>query len=217
VLHGTEDATISATLGRDLFAALPEPKTLVIAAGAGHIQSLWIRDPKGHYPYRERVLAALNRVTGNPYPSFEPLELLPPFVPAPGIRLLQGAGGGFSHQGEQYHALDFAMPEGTPVRAMRAGQVLQVIQHHTEGGPSDQFATRANLILVEHSDGTLAEYVHLAPRSARVSVGQKVRRGQELGLSGNTGFTTEPHLHVRIYTSLGSVPLVFESPTLQKD
>jgi len=92
-------------------------------------------------------------------------------------------------------AVDFDMPEGTPVVAARAGQVVEVQTGFTEGGPDPQLAERANLVRVLHDDGSLATYAHLAPRAVAVSVGQSVQVGQVLGYSGNTGYSSGPHLH----------------------
>lgn len=214
VLHGTEDESISPGLGRSLFNRLPEPRHWLPAAGAGHVQSLWMQDPHGKYPYRDRLLLHLNAAIGllprQKLRDLEPLELSLPFEKSRTYDVLQGPGGRFSHQGEQFYAVDFAMPEGTPVLAMRSGRVVQVIDKNTRGGPSSEMAVHSNLIRIEHADGTIAEYLHLAPHSARVREGERVARGAPIALSGSTGFVTEPHLHVRVYTPLGSVRLVFE-------
>jgi murein DD-endopeptidase MepM/ murein hydrolase activator NlpD len=52
---------------------------------------------------------------------------------------------------------------------------------------------------VLHSDGTTGEYFHLARGSVQVRRGEHVARGQRLALSGNTGFSTAPHLHFGVY------------------
>ncbi|MGN6104983.1 MAG: M23 family metallopeptidase, partial [Kofleriaceae bacterium] len=60
---------------------------------------------------------------------------------------------------------------------------------------------RTNFVLVLHDDGTLGEYMHLAPASVSVKPGQRVERGQRLALSGNTGFSSTPHLHFQVMTA----------------
>ena len=55
-----------------------------------------------------------------------------------------------------------------------------------------------NNVIMEIGDGLYAFYAHLQPGSLRVKVGDKVRRGQVLGLLGNSGNSSEPHLHFHI-------------------
>lgn len=55
-----------------------------------------------------------------------------------------------------------------------------------------------NHVILDHSDGTFSMYAHLKHGSAAVCVGQKVRAGDVLGAVGNTGNTSEPHLHFQL-------------------
>jgi len=61
----------------------------------------------------------------------------------------------------------------------------------------------ANFIVLLHSDGTTGEYFHLERGSVQVRVGEHVARGQLLAYSGNTGYTTAPHLHFGVYRTHG--------------
>lgn len=214
ILHGTHDRTIPLELGEELFELAPEPKEAWLVPGGGHIQAFWMQTPRGSYPFREQWVWTLNEVTGNPSSGgrHEGLDLDLPFEVGKSFEVLQGPGGAFSHQGEQYQAVDFAMPEGTPVLAMRGGLVIEAIDHWSEGGPSESLALKANRVLIEHSDGTLAEYLHFKKGGVLVKKGERVARGSRLGLSGATGFASEPHLHVRVYTQQGSVPMLFSFP-----
>lgn len=105
----------------------------------------------------------------------------------------QGYFGKLSHAHE--HALDFRMPEGTPVLAARAGIVAATEGSFTRGGLSPDLRAKSNYVVVAHADGTIGTYRHLAFHGVAVQVGQQVRVGQRLGSSGNTGFSSKPHLH----------------------
>ncbi len=113
-------------------------------------------------------------------------------------RVGQGYDGPASHRG--LYAIDWDMPPGTPVLAARDGLVTVVQDTFQAGGPDPDLLERANLVRVLHDDGTIGAYVHLMRGGARVQVGQRVRRGDVLALSGNTGYTTGPHLHFEVYT-----------------
>lgn len=115
-------------------------------------------------------------------------------------RVDQGFEGDFSHQDdENRYALDFATPVGTPVVAARGGIVMQVEGHfHGHGLDYVHDAGRANFIRILHDDGSMALYAHLAEAGVQVQVGQRVATGQRIGLSGNTGYSTAPHLHFAV-------------------
>lgn len=93
------------------------------------------------------------------------------------------------------YAVDFTMPENTPIVAARGGTVIDVKDNFTAGGPNPNLLDKANVITILHSDGSMAQYVHLITDGARVKVGQVVQAGQHIGYSGNTGYSTGPHLH----------------------
>jgi len=131
-------------------------------------------------------------------------------------RILQGYGSRFSHRGREEFAVDFDMPEGTPVHAARDGVVVRVVDTHDRGCWESGCGDYANFIVVLHDDSTTGEYYHLQKDGALVTVGERVTRGQLIGLSGNTGHTAMPHLHFAVYraTSGGntqSIPVRFES------
>jgi len=122
-----------------------------------------------------------------------------PYLPGATFKVTQGYHGAFSHTGPDEYAIDWKMPEGTPVLAARAGVVVSVKDHFAKGGPHRKYEDCANMVVVQHSDGTMAHYCHLAPRSAKVKVGAKLRAGDLLAASGNTGFTSGPHLHFAVF------------------
>jgi murein DD-endopeptidase MepM/ murein hydrolase activator NlpD len=152
-----------------------------------------------------------------------------PFRVEPGatpVSVTQVGGGTFSHQGKS--AYDFAMPEGTDVVAMRAGIVSSVtmdnfLSKFAKGVCPEPVTidcktpgSEANSVVVLHDDGTYAQYAHLQQNSAAVQVGDYVRSGALLAKSGNTGFSTNPHLHVNVFVRghESSVPITFRDPAL---
>ena len=118
-----------------------------------------------------------------------------PFESGSSFLVMQGYGGEFSHKGELQYAMDFDMPEGTPVHAARAGTVVKLEEKNAKGGPTKEMMDFANYVTIMHGDGTFADYSHLKKGGVAVEVGQRVQTGQLIGYSGNTGFSTGPHLH----------------------
>jgi murein DD-endopeptidase MepM/ murein hydrolase activator NlpD len=112
------------------------------------------------------------------------------------------------------YAIDFAMPIGTNVFAARGGTVIEVASDFHESGTNIAVdGPRANVVRVLHADGTMSLYGHLNWNSIRVVPGQRVQRGEYLADSGNTGFSTGPHLHFAVQRNRGgaivSLPVVF--------
>jgi murein DD-endopeptidase MepM/ murein hydrolase activator NlpD len=122
-----------------------------------------------------------------------------PFMPGATFKCTQGYNGSFSHHGPDSYAVDFKMNVGTAVHAAREGVVVSVKDDSSKGGASRKYEDDANIIVIQHPDGTMAHYCHLSARSAKVKVGQKVVAGDFLALSGNTGFTSGPHLHFAVF------------------
>lgn len=125
-----------------------------------------------------------------------------PYAPKNSYRVLQGYGSRFSHRGREEFAVDFDMPVGTPVHAARPGVVARVEDSNSKGCWDDDCGQFANFIVILHDDGTTGEYYHLDKDGVLVNVGDTVARGQLIGLSGNTGHTTMPHLHFAVYRAV---------------
>ena len=122
-----------------------------------------------------------------------------PFPTGMSCRVTQGFHGQMDHNGDQAYAVDFQMPIATPVCAARAGQVVLTVDNYTGVGTDPSFLQRVNQVLVKHSDGTYGQYLHLKPGGIRVHPGDSVTAGQVLALSGNTGYSTGPHLHFIVF------------------
>jgi murein DD-endopeptidase MepM/ murein hydrolase activator NlpD len=117
--------------------------------------------------------------------------------------VLQAFHGAFSHHGSNEYAVDFDCPVATKVLAARPGIVVATNAAAQSSGTTPEFLEykRVNWVIVLHDDGTLGEYMHLAPAGVEVLPGTPVNRGDELALSGNTGFSSTPHLHFEVMTA----------------
>jgi murein DD-endopeptidase MepM/ murein hydrolase activator NlpD len=114
------------------------------------------------------------------------------------------------------YAIDFEMPIGTHIHAARGGVVIEIASDFFEVGvDAAKDGPRANVVRVLHDDGTMSLYGHLNWNSIRVVPGQRVERGEYIADSGNTGFSTGPHLHFVVQRNRGgaivSVPIEFEA------
>jgi len=129
------------------------------------------------------------------YSKYYPYAL--PFLKGQKYLVSQGYDGKISHIG--INALDFEMPIGTSVTAIRSGTVIKVVEGFDKHGETADFDRFSNYLIIMHTDGTFAIYKHLKQKSVAVKEGDKVRRGQVIALSGNTGWTSKPHLHIEVY------------------
>jgi len=107
---------------------------------------------------------------------------------------------------DMHHGVDLGVPIGTPVVAMTAGRV-------TLAGARSGYGLA---VMIDHGGGWVTLYGHLS--RVDVSVGDEVGAGQQVGLSGNTGLSTAPHLHFevrRFGRSRDPVPLLGGFPPAQ--
>ena len=139
-----------------------------------------------------------------------------PYMAGQSFRVTQGYHGKYSHMGPDDYATDWKMPVGTPVHAARGGVVVKSKDDSDQGGPDRKFENCANCVLIQHVDGTIGIYAHLMKDGSRVRVGDNVKPGDLIALSGNTGFTSGPHLHFSVFktksgTERQSLPVRFKT------
>ncbi|MHB1341023.1 MAG: murein hydrolase activator EnvC family protein [Coriobacteriia bacterium] len=92
------------------------------------------------------------------------------------------------HGRELHPALDIGAPEGSAIIAAGSGKVIYVGYRGSYG----------NTVMIDHGDGVVTLYPHQAAGAIRVSVGQRVERGERIGGVGSTGNATGPHLHFEV-------------------
>jgi len=101
------------------------------------------------------------------------------------------------YNGSGHNAIDIGMPSGTPILAALSGTVMGT-------GNTDAIAgcySFGKWLVIKHPNGLATLYSHLS--TIGVSAGQAVSTGQQIGLSGMTGYATGPHLHFGVYASAG--------------
>ncbi len=146
-----------------------------------------------------------------------------PFKNGQTVTIRQVVGGRITtHTGiDSKFAVDFSVPVGTPVLASRRGRVVDIDKDFIKGGRDPSL--KANHVIILHDDGTLGMYSHFSANRITVSNGQWVDAGTLIGYSGNTGYSTGPHLHFAVLTNTHtpdgsakyiSIPVTFvnESP-----
>ncbi|GAB4412432.1 MAG: hypothetical protein OHK0021_20820 [Bryobacter sp.] len=99
----------------------------------------------------------------------------------------------FHGHGSFHSGIDISVPIGTPIVATSGGLVRLAERHSGYG----------NLVVLDHGNGIETYYAHLS--IYRVFPGQRIARGEVLGLSGMTGRATSPHLHYEV--RIGGTPV----------
>lgn len=122
-----------------------------------------------------------------------------PFEKGKTFRVIQGYFSRFTHK--ERAALDFNMKRGTKITAAREGVVVRVKEDGINGGFNKKYRKDGNNIVIQHADGSRAGYWHLQHDGALVNVGDSVKKGQLIALSGKTGYAAVPHLHFLVWTT----------------
>jgi len=197
----------------NVLAEPPLPERFVIPGQTEQtLVGLAALDPRRGFRYR----LSMSSVPGRPAPTpVADLVLLPPFAATDQFPVSQGFNGERTHSTpDSEFAIDIAMPVGTPVLAVRDGTVMDVEEDFNSGGVDrEKFMDKANHVRILHEDGTMALYAHLDLASVSVRPGARVRAGQQIARSGNTGFSSGPHLHFAVQQNIGmkliSLPFKF--------
>lgn len=123
-----------------------------------------------------------------------------------------------SSKNEDYYAF------GQEIIAPAGGVVTYVVDgiHDNKPGEMNRMFVPGNLVVIKHAENEYSLFAHFKQNSIRVKVGDKVTRGQTIGLCGNSGNSSEPHLHFQVqntpfFEDEASMKVFFEKLTVKRD
>jgi len=159
-------------------------------------------------PHRGAVMGVGGRLNGSERFAIDWLRIDPAKSPTS------------SHTGDGTRNEDY-LAYDAPLLAVADGTVTAVVSDNKEATPQvitpDQSFEElgGNYVIIDIGDGNFAFYAHMLPGSASVKVGDKVTRGQVIGRLGNSGNTTEAHLHFHVMRA--PVPLSADNVPFEID
>lgn len=149
--------------------------------------------------------------------EIKPLILEFPFPENREYRVLQGNNTNFTHNSNwSRYAIDFDLKTNDTISSASNGYVVGVVDKYEFGGEDEEWKPYANYITIyEPNSGVFIQYVHLVKNGSLVNIGDKVKIGQPIALSGNTGQSNKEHLHFSCLVpensekGLRSIPIEF--------
>jgi murein DD-endopeptidase MepM/ murein hydrolase activator NlpD len=183
----------------------PPIKVQQTAMGGGNLAS-------GSYQGLESSDRSSKRPT-NPQPDFMQVQLASnpnptsqsPLIgfchPTAGKGFLSQGNNGITHRGRMAYAYDIATPIGTPLYAMRSGTVVGVRDKYPDTGGGRAQGAKFNYVWIEHDSNYRSVYIHLQQDFNTVmnlQKGDRIEAGQLIGYTGNSGWSTGPHLHIEV-------------------
>lgn len=134
--------------------------------------------------------------------KIEKNEIALPFPKEKEYEVIQGFNGKFSHNSiYSKYAIDFSLKIGDTITSVDSGYVVGLIEKYKEFGTSKKWKEndKSNHVTVYHPhSGLFSQYVHLNYNGGIVELGDYVEKGQPIGISGMTGYTTIEHLHFNV-------------------
>jgi murein DD-endopeptidase MepM/ murein hydrolase activator NlpD len=159
----------------------------------GRVSSQQAFTDRSEAGFQTSLTANLNPSVANPLTGFcHPLD---------GQGYLSQGIRGTTHRGRMEYAYDLATGIGTPVYAMRAGRVIGIQDRYPDTGGGPEKISQFNYIMLEHDGGYRSAYLHLQRgfrSQLQLKAGDQVSAGQMIAYSGNSGWSSGPHLHVEL-------------------
>ena len=128
------------------------------------------------------------------YPKQENSDYVLPWAVGETFIVSQGncTNGSHSVKYKEQYGYDFSMAIGTHIHAARSGVVIELEESFVDG---TRRVGEHNFIAIRHADNSVARYIHLTKDGALVELADTIQQGDLIALSGNTGYSTGPHLH----------------------
>jgi len=154
---------------------------------------------------------------GNVAKMIKPVKLELPFPKGRKYKVIQGNNTNHTHNTDwSRYAVDFDLKINDTICSATSGFVVGVIDKYKYGGKGNEWKPYGNFITIyEPSSGFFTQYVHLIENGSFVKLGERIERGQPIGLSGITGQTDTEHIHFNCLVpinnndGLKSVPFEF--------
>ena len=214
-IWGPVELELSLPVAENVLTEPPLPARLVLQGQSEkRLLKITAQDPGQGFSFR----LAYKPMIGPPISDLPvDINFFPPFPLGEEFIISQGFDNDQTHKKPpNQYAVDIVMPIGTPVLAARSGRVMDMEDDFHGAGQQERFLARSNQVRVLHEDGTMAVYAHLQPNSLRVRPGAMVGTGQWIANSGNTGYSSGPHLHFVVQLNAGmsleSMPFRFYTP-----
>ena len=122
-----------------------------------------------------------------------------PYEKGKSYRMVQGYFSSLTHK--ERAALDFKMKRGSKICAARDGIVVRLKEDGDRGGLKRKYRAYGNYVIIQHEDSSRAGYWHLQQDGVLVNIGDTVKKGQVIALSGKTGYSALPHLHFLVWST----------------
>jgi len=213
--HGPAELEVRLKIAQNIFSDPPLPTRIVLPGQTEKRVVTFSADNPGRgFKYQ----MAYTLIPGRPLQRLpDNIDFYPPFPKGLDYPISQGFDDDSTHtDAANQYAIDIVMPVGTPILAARGGIIMDLEDDFHGGKQTERYLLRANRIRILHSDGSMAVYAHLQANSARVYAGARVPAGAWIANSGNTGFSSGPHLHFVVQINAGmaleSLPFRFRQP-----
>jgi hypothetical protein len=154
---------------------------------------------------------------GSTSKEIKPIEMDLPYPKNATYTVIQGNNTNFTHNTDwSRYAFDFNLKKNDTICSSTDGYVVGLVDKYKFSGTGKEWQPFANYLTVyDPVSGVFCQYAHLNQYGSLVKIGDRVQRGQRIALSGNTGQSTEEHLHfsclvpVNNEDGLKSIPIDF--------